>query len=208
MTRRPKPRPYRKRERARQEEATRQRITEAAVELHGTLGPAKTSISEVARQAGVSRVTVYNHFPTEADLFVACSTHWGTEHPFPDPAPWRAVADPAARLADALRDLYRWYRDNRGMLTHVFRDLPVVPAMRTAMDRSWFAYLDEVVGVLMADWGVARGERAALEAMLRLVLEFRTWESLTTAGLGTPAAAACATRMVAGAVPRSPAGNG
>jgi len=200
MPRRPRPRPYRKRERARQEEATRRRITEAAVELHGTLGPAKTSISEVARRAGVSRVTVYNHFPTETDLFVACSSHWGAEHPFPDPGPWRELADPSARLTRALQDVYRWYRDNREMLTHVFRDLPVVPAMRAAMERSWFAYLEEVVRILAADWEIAGRERVALDATLRLVLEFRTWESLTTAGLGTPAAAAWAARMVEGAV--------
>jgi len=201
MPKRPRPRPYRKRERACQEEATRLRITEAAVELHGTLGPARTSISEVARQAGVSRVTVYNHFPTDADLFAACSSHWTAAHPVPDPGPWREIAEPAARVTAALGDLYRWYRDNRGMLANVFRDLPVVPAMRPAMDRLWFVYLDEVVGVLMADWEIARDERTALEAMLRLVLEFRTWESLTTTGLDTTAAAAWAARMVVGALP-------
>jgi Bacterial regulatory proteins, tetR family len=58
--------------------ATRQRITEVAIELHGTVGPARTTLSAVAKQAGVQRHTVYRHFPTEADLFDACriSTSW------------------------------------------------------------------------------------------------------------------------------------
>src|SRR3712207_6887531 len=48
-------RPYRKRRRADQEEATRLRITEAAVDLHGSIGPARTTISAVAQRAGVDR---------------------------------------------------------------------------------------------------------------------------------------------------------
>ena len=80
----PASRPYRKVARAKREEETRRRITEAVVELHGTLGPANTKITEVAKLAGVSRMTVYNHFPTEVALFVACSTHWASLNPFPD----------------------------------------------------------------------------------------------------------------------------
>src|SRR5690606_11521663 len=71
-----RPRPYRKRQRALAEEATRLRITEAAVELHGSVGPARTTVTEIAERAGVSRMTVYKHFPSDRDLFVACSTHW------------------------------------------------------------------------------------------------------------------------------------
>ena len=51
-------RPYRKAERARQEQETRLRITEAAVEMHRTVGPANTTMTEVAELAGVSRATV------------------------------------------------------------------------------------------------------------------------------------------------------
>ena len=44
----------------------RERILEAAVELHATVGPAKTTISAVAEHAGVRRSTVYRHFQDEA----------------------------------------------------------------------------------------------------------------------------------------------
>ena len=49
---------------------THLRITEAAIELHGTVGPSRTTLSAVAKRAGVERRTLYRHFPTEADLFV------------------------------------------------------------------------------------------------------------------------------------------
>ncbi len=77
-------RPYRMKARAELQERTRQRITESAMELHGTLGPSRTSLSAVAKHAGVRRSTLYRHFPDEASLFVACSSHWGSQHPLPD----------------------------------------------------------------------------------------------------------------------------
>ena len=98
-------RQYRKRRRAELEDQTRHRITEAAVRLHGSIGPARTTMSAVAREAGVQRSTLYRHFPTEAELFGACSRHWGSLNPPPDPAAWRQIADPAERLRTALDEL-------------------------------------------------------------------------------------------------------
>src|SRR5918996_4055938 len=89
-------RPYRKRRRAELEDQTRLRITEAAVELHGRVGPARTTISAVADRAGVQRATVYRHFPDEDALFAACSGHWAAMNPSPDPSAWQAIRDPAA----------------------------------------------------------------------------------------------------------------
>src|SRR5436853_2800585 len=81
-------RPYRKRRRAEGEAETRQRITEATVRLHGTVGPARTTIKDVAAGAGVQRATVYRHFPDLESLFMACSAHWVSLNPPPDPAAW------------------------------------------------------------------------------------------------------------------------
>src|SRR5215471_19726118 len=72
----PNPRPYRMRRRAEQVDQTRQRIVAATVQLHGTLGPAATTIAAIAEAAGVTRLTVYRHFPDDAALFGACSAHW------------------------------------------------------------------------------------------------------------------------------------
>jgi AcrR family transcriptional regulator len=81
------------------------RITDAAIELHGTVGPSRTTLSAVAKRAGVERRTLYRHFPTEIDLFAACSTHYLTTNPWPDPGTWRAIGDPQQRLerSDAVK---------------------------------------------------------------------------------------------------------
>jgi AcrR family transcriptional regulator len=88
------PRKYDLGRRADSQAQTRRRITEAAVELHATVGPARTTISAIAERAGVQRLTVYRHFPTEQELFAACSAHWLAGSPPPDPAPWREIEDP------------------------------------------------------------------------------------------------------------------
>jgi AcrR family transcriptional regulator len=188
-------RPYRKRKRARKEAATRRRITEAAVDLHGTVGPAHTTVSEVAERAGVSRTTVYNHFPSEADLFRACSSHWATRNPFPDPADWKDVADPEARLRGALEELYSWYGRKEGMLGKVFRDVPTLPALSRVMDGLWSTYMDDVIDVLSRGWP-DREAADALRAALRLAVDFHTWRRLTESGMDDAGAAEVVARMV------------
>src|SRR5215208_5507375 len=119
-------RPYRKRRRLRLEAETRLRITEAAVDLHGTVGPARTTISAVADRAGVQRATVYRHFPDEESLFAACSGHWAALNPPPDPDLWREDPDHGARLRRALAETYASFRRTEPMISNVLRDAPVV----------------------------------------------------------------------------------
>src|SRR5215210_4031810 len=95
-------RQYRQTRRAALQDETRLRITEAAVELHGTVGPARTTISAVAERAGVQRATLYRHFRDEAALFGACSSHWSAANPPPDPAAWAEIGDPVVRVRRAL----------------------------------------------------------------------------------------------------------
>jgi len=61
-------RKYEMKRRAERMEETRRRITEAAVELHETVGPARTTVSAVAEKARVQRHTYYRHFPQVEDL--------------------------------------------------------------------------------------------------------------------------------------------
>src|SRR5689334_23081270 len=118
-------RKYELRQRAEARAVTRQRIVDATVALHGSVGPAATTISAIAERAGVQRLTVYRHFPDKRALFQACSGHWAALHPLPDPSSWPAVADPAARLELALRELYAHYRETEQMTANIRRDLPV-----------------------------------------------------------------------------------
>jgi AcrR family transcriptional regulator len=189
----PRKRPYRKRKRAQSEEETRQRITEAAVELHGTVGPAKTTLKEVAERAGVSRMTVYNHFPTDADLVAACSSHWAEQNPLPDATAWLEM-DPAARLQAALEELYDWYGHRRGMVENFLRDAPLVPAVGDVVEGFWGGFMQRVVSALED----GTDPDAARHVILRVVVDFNTWRILDGAGLDARAAARVAADVVAG----------
>jgi AcrR family transcriptional regulator len=168
---------YRKRRRAEQEEETRLRITEAAVDLHGSLGPARTTISAVAERAGVQRATVYRHFPDEEALFGACSAHWRARHPLPDLTEWAAVGDPSERLRIALGDLYAWYERGEGMLEKTTRDAALVPAMRPAVESmgSWFA---EALATIVRGRPERDARRRRVEAAVGHAVTFATWRSL------------------------------
>jgi AcrR family transcriptional regulator len=168
---------YRKRRRAQLEEETRLRITEAAVDLHGSVGPARTSISAVADRAGVQRATVYRHFPDEQALFDACSSHWMAQHPLPDPAIWAAIEDPDERLRLALRELYDWYDRGDYMLEKTTRDLTLVPALRPSMD-AFGGWLDAAADAILRGRPERGGRRRRLRAAVGHALAFETWRSL------------------------------
>jgi AcrR family transcriptional regulator len=190
-------RKYEKRLRARKEAETRRRITEAAVELHGTVGPARTSLSAVAERAGVQRATLYRHFPNEEALFEACSTHYMSQNPPPDPTPWRGIADPDERLQAALDSLYSWYERVEPMFNNVTRDVALVPAMRGATERR-LAFLSTVREILMRGRQERGAARRRVRAAIGHALAFETWRSLASEqGLSRRAAVELMLAMVA-----------
>ena len=166
-------------------EATRRRITESAVALHGSLGPSRTSMSAVAEHAGVRRSTLYRHFPDEDALFDACSAHWAAQNPPPDPGPWAAIEDPAQRLAAALGELYPWYRGARLMIENLLRDVEMPVVQRNLVP--FQAYLDAVRAMLLTGRGrTTKTTRAAVGH----AMSFTTWRSLACEqGLSDAAAA-------------------
>jgi AcrR family transcriptional regulator len=172
---------YQLRKRADAMQATRRRITEAAVELHGTLGPARTTMTAVAERAGVQRQTVYRHFADEEQLLAACSAHFAARHPWPDAERWRAIADPAERLRIGLDELYAWYETTGAMWTNVLRDETLVAALGPALE-PFRAYLDEAAHALAAGWGTGGRRRAILVAATRHAVDFHTWRSLARDG--------------------------
>src|SRR5690242_9380974 len=101
-------RTYTFRRRAEQQAETRQRIVETAVELHGSMGPARTTFSMIAEQAGVQRHTLYAHFRDERSLLAACSGLVAERDPLPQAEPWRAIVDPRRRLREGLSAIYGW----------------------------------------------------------------------------------------------------
>jgi len=192
-------RPYKKKRRAELEEHTRLRITESAVELHGTVGPARTSVSAVAEHAGVRRSTVYRHFPDEAALFLACSSHWRAAHPVPDLARWAAIADPDERLASALQELYGSYRNTQRMMENLVRDQALVPSVKRQFS-SYYDYLAAARDVLMAGRKARGRARERVSAAIGHSLAFTTWSSLAREqGLDDSQAADLMCRLAAAA---------
>jgi AcrR family transcriptional regulator len=171
------PRTYELKRRAERQQETRQRIVEAAVELHTRLGPAATTVLAIAERAGVTRPTVYAHFPDTRSLLEACSGHVRAKTPPPDSAGWRTIVDPGARLEAALRDLYAYYERLEPLLENVQRDAAVMPIV-AEMNAYRGRYLEEVRELLLEAWKTPRGTRARLRRAIGHALEFGTWQSL------------------------------
>jgi AcrR family transcriptional regulator len=170
-------RPYRKKRRAELETRTRLRITESAAALHGTLGPAHTSISAIAQHAGVRRSTVYRHFPDETALFAACSSHWQAANPLPDLDEWKAVSHPDERLRAALEQLYAHYRRTERMRENVLRDEASMPIIAKTLS-GYRTYLAAAADVLMRGRGLRGGAAKRVRAAVGHSLAFGTWQSL------------------------------
>lgn len=178
-------RKYELKSRAATQKQTRERIVAATMELHKEVGPALTTVAEVARRAGVQRLTVYNHFPDEAELFGACQAQWMQLHPLPDLEAVMAADDPAERVRAALRGTYHWYRETEQMAQNIQRDRGAVPALDSLMQRTADARLDRLADALAAGFGASEVRRA----LVRLALDFWTWRRLTHEGLDDDAAA-------------------
>ncbi len=186
---RKQPRKYQQKRRAEQQAETRQRIVEAMVELHREVGPARTTISAIAERAGVERLTVYRHFPDERSMFEACTSHYATLVPGPDPSTWAGIEQPAERLRAALLGFYDYYRRAEDVLTHAVRDVPQLPALAAVLS-PWGDFVGRVRDDLLEKWDASKTARPRLAAAIAHALRFETWRSLVPIeGLGNAEAA-------------------
>jgi AcrR family transcriptional regulator len=210
----PDKRPYRQKIRAQRREEVHRRITMAAMHLHGSIGPARTTVKDIAEHARVRRATVYNHFPTEMQLLDACSTHWFSENPPPNPTDWVTISDPAKRVEAALEAMYEYYSRGKEMLENVLLDTPQVPALQEILQLKWWPLLERMVAICCQGWSNSGSETGmqseitrndAMEdlsgslemcAILRVVFSFFTWQTLYESGLSSRKAARLATAWV------------
>jgi len=153
--------------------------------LHGSVGPARTTFSMVAEQAGVQRHTLYAHFPDEENLLLACSAHHLGIDPPPDPAAWASIADGHQRLSSGLGAIYAWYERNADLIGGVLRDAEHHPATRAIVAKR----IEPHVVRWLAAFGIDSSPRTRA-AMLRLAVSFHTWRALAReGGIGSAAAA-------------------
>src|SRR5215216_2484677 len=170
---------YNLKARAERQQQTHQRIVETAVELHKTHGPTQTTITDIAKKAGVERQTVYNHFPDELSLLKACSAHNRTLNPPPDPEPWRLIADPESRLRRALAEVYAYYRRNEQMQANVTRDAQANPNVGRVFEAriKHQERMRDALGAGFLEQGDEQRHKQ-LYGALWVALEFQTWHTL------------------------------
>jgi AcrR family transcriptional regulator len=158
-------------------ERTQRQIVDAAIDLHTTVGPSRTTISAVAARAGVQRLTVYRHFPRAEDLLRACVVHGWERFPPPDPGAWARVRDPRERLRLGLGELYEYYGRVGDAFVVLVGDFPRVPLL-AALNEPYFAKWDEMRDALASGWGRRGRRRELLLAALEHALDLGTWHSL------------------------------
>lgn len=190
-----KQRAYRKVKRAEDEGRTRARIVDAAEALHAELGPARTTVSAIAERAGVTRATVYRHFPDDESLFLACSGQWLARQRLPEPDAWGPEDDPFRLLRAGLTDIYRYFRDGEPMLASVHRDADSVPPpvrqARLAREQAWRERLTHPL---------PGRRRKTVRVAVAHAVSFGTWRSLCVdLGLSNGAAVDLMVAMTAAA---------
>ena len=178
-------RKYELKRRAERQEETRRRIVDAAIQLHRTKGPARTTFSDIAALAGVQRHTLYRHFPDERQMGLACSGHHFELNPPPDPAGWAEVDDRGKRLRTGLAALYSWYGRNEDMFTCVLRDAEVDPLIRELFELRSAEPMSRIRRSLAT--GLPEGKQ--VQAALDLALDFHAWRRLWQSGLDATEAA-------------------
>jgi AcrR family transcriptional regulator len=183
-------RKYELRARAERQAETRRRIAAATATLHDEVGPARTTVAEIARRAGVQRLTVYKNFAHEYELFAACQQHFLAENPPPDPFAAFAIADPAERLEAVLRQLYGWYRRTERTSANVRRDREIIPALDSLMADTTDARAAELTEALAGAFTNGGRPSREVRAAVALALDFWTWRRLAKERL-SDAAAAC-----------------
>ena len=164
---------YTLKRRAERQDETRQRIVEAAVALHQSVGMARTTVTDIAERAGVGRLSVYRHFPDELTLGWACSGLYWERNPLPDPTPWRMIEDSHERLRTGLRESYAYHRQTEEMMTRAFADAADSPIMTPYYDH-W----RRAAAVVVAAWRVRGRKRTLLRAAIGHAIAFPTWRSL------------------------------
>jgi AcrR family transcriptional regulator len=180
------PRKYELKRRAERQDETRQRIVDAAIALHTTIGPTATTVKAIAEQAGVERHTVYRHFPDERSLFYACSGCYSERYPLPDWSAWAELPDAERRLRRGFSELYAYYAARGDELGPIMRDTETNRMTREVVTLRMgpqFERMRDVLAEPLQPRGTrvsaaARAGRARLVATIELYLGLNTWRSL------------------------------
>ena len=163
-------------------EATRQRIIAATLSLHTEKGVLGTSWRDIAGRADVAVATVYNHFPSLAELVPACGELLMERLRPPSPQDAAAVVGdagtPSERLERIARELFAFY-ERGGAHLEFFPGERELPSMR-----EWETYQRKTVEsfVRAALRGHPPGARTV--PLICALFDLGTFRSLKERGVG------------------------
>jgi AcrR family transcriptional regulator len=123
------PRHYTLGQRAEARNETRQRIVDATVALHARKGAAATTYADIAAAADVAVPTVYNHFPTRAELLAGCISHVTAGAPLPEGDPFAHSHSLRDRIHIAATSLFALYEYLEPWLSWSVREIAQVPEL-------------------------------------------------------------------------------
>jgi AcrR family transcriptional regulator len=165
--------------------ATRARIIDAAARLTRERGPNGFSMDLLAKEAGVARATVYEHFRSKRavldELASSSSQSLAVEHLDSD------ITDPLTALRDMLGAVCRHWDEHEAEVREL-RTLVAVTGSEAPTDGVDGEYLQKIVAGLAAD-GHLRPRWSSADAVdaLALLTSYPTYERLRRSPERTPA---------------------
>ena len=128
-------RPYRATKRAEQVAHTREQILAAAHELMIGAGFHRLSLDEVAKAAGVTRVTIYNQFGSKLGLLEALLDSFGRRGAAGRMGSAGEIADPWQGLVATITETVRFWSTDRPFLRRLLGLAAVDPETREVIER-------------------------------------------------------------------------
>jgi len=125
-------------ERAKWMEQNRQRILDAAWNLSAASGFEPVSIDEIASEAGIGRATIFRHFRSKTDLYVAALWHRMSQVDLGRVDAAHQLLDPVDALAAVLRANCEMFDQIGDALARCLLIAPTNDLIRQLLDISYF----------------------------------------------------------------------
>ncbi len=173
-------------------EATRLRVIEAAVALHGERGAAATRWSDIAERADVALGTVYRYFPSYDELFPACTSHGLSKLRPPTPEMFEQGTSLDRRLTILVRESFAFWDRAAPWIRHGECDRRAIPAAET-----FYRHQDvRFEGLVRAALGPLARRRLVVDTTV-VLSGFSSWAAFHDRGVPTTEAAALVTELLA-----------
>jgi AcrR family transcriptional regulator len=179
-------RAYRAQQRPTRSERTRERITAAVRELLAAGRFHASTVEEVAKQAGISRATLYQHFRSRVELVDAICDTFDANPALVELRRTVELSDPQAALDETIALAMRFWATEDGVLRELYGVVAIDPAARELVDRQRAdrnGEMRRLARQLKAAGRLRRGtsEREALD-LLMVLTSYETFCELRAAG--------------------------